>query len=72
MEGGELGRYHAFVVLDADARRLGIPLEGVSEDEAEAMVATGDWKYVYEVDRNDPVLTGRPVPSTSLAPLLVA
>lgn len=47
-EGGEEGRYTAYVVMDAHARQLGIPLDGVSEEDAEAMVATGDWKYVYE------------------------
>jgi hypothetical protein len=38
-------------VLDADARRLSIPLAGVSEDDAAAMVATGNWKYVFDVAR---------------------
>jgi hypothetical protein len=50
-EGGKEGRYTAYVVLDADARRFRIPLAGVSEGDAAAMVATGDWKYVYEVAR---------------------
>jgi hypothetical protein len=50
-ESGEEGRYTAYIVLDAEARQLNIPLKGVSEADAEAMVATGDWKYVYEVDR---------------------
>jgi hypothetical protein len=49
--GGEEANYTAYVVLDAQARQLNIPLKGVSEADAEAMVATGDWKYVYEVDR---------------------
>jgi hypothetical protein len=48
-EGGIEGRYMAKWVMDADARRLSIPLAGVSETDAQAMVATGDWKYVYEL-----------------------
>jgi hypothetical protein len=50
-DGGTEGRYMAYVVMDADARRLRIPLAGVSEGDAAAMVATGDSKYVYEVAR---------------------
>jgi len=49
--GGHESRRIAYVVLDADARRLSIPLAGVSEDDAAAMVSTGDWKYVYEEAR---------------------
>ena len=51
VEGGEEGRHTAYVVMDADARRLGVPLRGVSEDDAAEMVATGEWKYVYELAR---------------------
>ena len=58
-DGGAQGPSLAYAVLDADARRLSIPLAGVSETDAAAMVATGAWKYVYEVDRGDPVLSGR-------------
>jgi hypothetical protein len=58
-QGGNEGRYTAYVVLDADARRLQIPLAGVSEVDAAAMVATGAWKYVYEIGLGDPVLSGR-------------
>jgi hypothetical protein len=57
-EGGKEGRYTAYAVLDADARRLSIPLAGVSEHDAAAMVATGGWRYVYEVSR--PVGTSQP------------
>ena len=59
-DGGVEGRLPAYAVLDADARRLSIPLAGVSETDAAAMVATGAWKYVYEGDRGDPALSGRP------------
>lgn len=34
---------------EADARRLRIPLAGVSQADAAAMVATGNWEYVYDV-----------------------
>jgi hypothetical protein len=36
--------------MDADARRLRIPLDGVTEHDAAAMVATGDWRYVNDAE----------------------
>ena len=47
-ESGEAARYYSLVVMDDQAKTLGIPLDGVSEEDARAMVATGDWKYVSE------------------------
>jgi hypothetical protein len=47
-ESSTENRYTVYVVVDADARRLSIPLAGVSENDAAEMVATGNWKYVYE------------------------
>jgi hypothetical protein len=58
-EGGQERRSTAYVVLDADARRLSIPLAGVTESDAASMVATGNWKYVYDVSRPSERTLGR-------------
>jgi hypothetical protein len=52
-EKGDLAEQTAYVVLDAEARALGIPLVGVSEEDAERMVSTGGWRWVYEEDWED-------------------
>ena len=38
-------KHTSFVVLNAEARSLQIPLDGVSEEDARAMVAPGEWKW---------------------------
>ena len=46
-ESGEPTGHTSYVVLDAEVRGLEVALVGVSEEDA-AMVATGQWRYVYE------------------------
>jgi hypothetical protein len=45
IESGVPTKHTSFVVLNAEARSLQIPLDGVSEEDARAMVAPGEWKW---------------------------